>query len=377
MRMRILAAMVLFPSLTLAGKLSFDTRIDAQNQEYDAAARTAGLGTSNFRYLLKVARLDYLNNLNEKTNFRGRLVLNTNQGTVNKRDSINNTVDLFFVNHRLNDQFDLTMGKFSSDMGATEQQYPSADVYLQSAANAGFPSELNTSSKNLFSLKKGTSLSGSSWTWANSGIVKYYTGAKLNYKFDEQEFSLHSANLSDDDNTSGTFSQTRTTTGAVYKGTFADKKIRPILSYHEAFLPTAPSANLSAKATYIGVGLKLEIQTHTFDLDYLNNNFKEKTLLSNGNHEDDNIRSINFGWSMPYEDYLIKLKTEQSEIVLANEKVFDISACGAALEWKPKKEDTFRFHLAYNHKSYLPVSGETQILQEIIFGTRINADFLK
>ncbi len=369
----LLMVLVLMAGQAYGGKLIFGARVDALRQQFNDDAAASALGNNNFRYTFKTARLDYSNNLNDKTNVQARLTLNTDQGAVNKRDSLNNFVELFFINHKLVEGLELTLGKFSSDMGGTEFQYASADVYQFSSAYSGGPA-IDGFARTAFNTKTGNSLSAS-WTWTGTGTVRYYTGAKATYKFCDQEVAIHTANLSSDELTAGTSSQTRTLIGGVYKGNFLEKKIQPILSFHEARLPN--TAGTDAKLTFLAAGLKLTIANHTFDVDYLVNNFKDRTALTNGNLESDHIDSILVGWSKSFNQWSPRLKFESSRLKVAGEKIFDVLGYSAALEWKPVPEDNFRYHLAYNGKSYKPDSGNTLTSDEFLLGVRIAADILK
>ncbi len=373
--LKVCALMLMTGSLAqAAGKLNMDARIDAQGQSYNDAAKTAVMGHDNYRYYLKTARLDYQNSLNEKTSFRGRLVLNTTQGTVNSRDNLNNTVDLFFVNYKLADGMDLTAGKFTSDMGGLENQYSGADVYLFSEANGGVSSKLDTNTKAVYAADSGKT--AAAFTWANTGITKYYTGVKLAYKFSDQELALHNADLPADDTTSGNASQTRTMTGLVYKGSFMEKMLMPIFSYHTSLLPGASSGSVDAKANFIAAGLKVNVASQVIDIDYLINSFPSRTT-SAGSDETDTVQSTTVAWSMPMDTLTPKVKIESSKLSAAATKIYDVTAAGVALEWKPVKEENFRFHTAYNMKQFKPVSGDTIAYNEFMVGMRINADFLK
>lgn len=362
----------LMTSSALAGKLIFDARIDGQSQTYNEAANSAGLGNSNFRYLVRTARLDYSTAFNERTSVRGRLILNTNQGNVNTRDSMNNFVDLFFINHKVTDHLDLTAGKFSSEMGGWEHQITSADVYLFSNAYSGGLSDLNTQTKAIYNAQTGQTIS--TFSWANTGTTRYYTGVKFTQKWDDQEMALHSADLTADDNTGATSSQTRTLTGLVYKGSFADKFVQPILSYHEGHLPGFTS---DSKAKFMTAGLRFNCDEHIIDADYIQNLFEARTTPSGGGAKDDSITSALLGWKKTFGLWTPQIKVESSVMKAAETKIYDVLGYGLALEYRPVAEESFRYHLAYNSKEYSPASGDKMNLQEIIFGARIGADILK
>ncbi len=283
-------------------------------------------------------------------------------------------MDLFFVNYKFMDGMDLTAGKFASDMGGIENQYASPDMYLFSEANTGVSTNLNTNTKAVYAADSGKT--AAAFTWANTGITKYYTGVKVAYKIADQEIALHSADLPADDTTSGNLSQTRTMTGLVYKGSFMDKMVMPIFSYHSSLLPGASSGSVDAKANFIAAGVKFNVASQIIDFDYLSNSFSSRTT-SAGSDETDTVQSMTLGWAMPMDNLTPRVKIESSKLSAAATKIYDVTGAGVALEWKPVKEENFRFHTAYNMKSYKPVSGDTIAYNEFMVGMRINADFLK
>ena len=355
-----------------AGKLIFDARIDGQSQTYDETAKAAGWGNSNFRYLIKTARLDYSNAFNERTQVRGRLILNTNQGNVNTRDSMNNFVDLFFVNHKMNDDLDLTAGKFSSEMGGWEHQNSSPDVYLFSNAYSGGSQDLNAQTKSIFTAQTGQTIG--SFSWANTGTTRYYTGLKLTNKWDRQEIALHSADLTADDNTGTTSSQTRTLTGLVYKGSFVDNFVQPLLSYHEGHLPGFLN---ESKVKFTTAGLRFNFDKNILEIDHIQNLFEARTTTSSGAVKDDSIQSTLLGWKKTFGLWTPQIKFENSLLKAAETKIYEVMSYGLALEYLPEADPQFRYHLAYVSKEYSPNSGSKMKLQELLFGVRIGADILK
>ncbi|MES3038024.1 MAG: porin [Bdellovibrionota bacterium] len=369
---KIILLLVLASSPAFAGKLLFDARLDGQGQTFNNEASSATLGHDNFRFMMKTARLDYQGNLNDKTNVRARAILNTTQGAVQTRDNLNGTVDLFFVNHKVQDNLELTAGKFSSDIGGWEHQLSSPDVYLFSAAYSGGSSDLNTTTRTLFAGRTGATIG--TFTWASTGTTRYYTGAKLTHKVEGHELAIHTADLTADDNVGTTSSQTRTLTGLVYKGSFSDKLIQPLLSYHEGFLPGGGS---DAKVIFANAGLRFNFDDNVIDLDYLTNTFKSRTAVSTGGFKDDAIRSTLLAWSKVYGQWTPKVKLESSEMLAADQKIFDVKGYSVALEYRPEVEENFRYHVAYNAKEYAPITGSSLTMQEVVVGTRIAADILK
>ncbi|MNL31201.1 hypothetical protein D3C87_1529770 [compost metagenome] len=50
---------------------------------------------------------------------------------------------------------------------------------------------------------------------------------------------------------------------------------------------------------------------------------------------------------------------------------------GLVAEYAPKKEETFRYHIAVNQVTEMPDAGDDITRTEVLVGTRLLADFLK
>lgn len=379
-RITALIAIVVLSSSANAGKLLFDGRLDYQNQSYNDAG-TGSLGQPNTRYLIKAARFDYSANLSEKTSVRGRLILTKNSSAPTVRDAMSDFVDLFYINYKFVDSLDGTFGKFSSEMGGTEHIFNSSpDVYYFSTAYEGLPSGLDTLSKSVFATQAGGGLTIPGTLGGVPGTLRYHTGAKLTYKVADQEVQVQSANLTADEVSGSSSTQTRTLMGVVYKGNFLDKVLQPVVSFHEAYWPG--TTNSSAKVTYMSAGLRTSFAGHLLEADYISNGFKGRTKISNGEFRDDSINTILAHWSMPITlpcgQLAPHLKAEQSMVKVAGEKIYTVTGFGAAVEFKPVKDENFRYHVAYNNKTYSAASGDlSPNLQEVLVGVRIAADILK
>ncbi|HWU41806.1 MAG TPA: hypothetical protein VN132_00170, partial [Bdellovibrio sp.] len=75
--------------------------------------------------------------------------------------------------------------------------------------------------------------------------------------------------------------------------------------------------------------------------------------------------------------------TPRLEFTSTQEKVDSANATnkftgyGAVVEYKPRKDDIFRYHLAYQNIKEAPETGSDRIRQEIVLGARMMGDFLK
>lgn len=388
------AALFLSAEASMAGKVLFDGRIDAQGTSANGQAVTTGQSRTSFRYLLKTARIDATTDFNDKTSARIRFGFTQNLGNQTVRDTSTALADYFLIKHKLNDNTDITLGKFHSDMGGFEHANPSADVHYFSQNNTGVLTNttFDTYTKTIVTARSGKSIIAASavssgpgvtstpaWTWSGTGIVKSYAGVKLSYKIAGQEIVLHNANLSADDigNTSQS-TQTRTLVGAVYKGNFMEKSVQPWLSYHDAFLPGAPSGSIDAKATYTAAGVRGNIDNNLIDLEYLSNVFKDRTLVTGNELQTDSIITTQLSWRKTWGLWTPTIKYEKSELTAAGTKVFDVTGYNVAFEWRPVSEENFRYHLAYNNRAFAPTNSDSSIVsEEVMLGMRIFADFLK
>ncbi|MBL7670493.1 MAG: hypothetical protein JNM39_08400 [Bdellovibrionaceae bacterium] len=357
-----------------AGSISFDTRADLLSNDYDNASTSA----DNTQFKLDTVRLDSKGKLNDSVSYRLRLRFNEDRsttGTVSKRDSTGADLDLAFVTNKFNDSMALTVGKFATDMGGYEGSVSGADLYMKTIGNGG-----------------------------GRGIGdKYYTGTKFAYSFADQEVALHVANqtadasgLANDGTTTGAFNQNKFMTGLVYKGTFMDKALTAIASYHtqegrfnsSAGAPTAPGTDdPKYKNTYMAVGAKYDTDMFTVDADYLMHTLGGYTVAYSATQaaKDDTLNTMQVGFAYKMDQWTPRLKIESSTATKASATVADTkytyTGTQLAIEYKPVKDDMFRYHLAYwsrDTKTDVPSSASVTTTDKfIVLGTRIMADFLK
>ncbi len=351
------------------GSLNLDLRTDMTSQSYNDAAKAAG-GVSNYRFNLQTARLDYKGTLNESVTYRVRArIAGKDQGLVDKRDSTNPTLDYAYATHKMSDTFKLTVGKLSSEIGGFEAVMPGADNYYNSEAFAG------TSYLGKTAASGNANLAG----FAN---LQYLTGAKLTTTFDTQELSLIVTDLdtrvgrntssgSGDVLENGKTAQNKSLLGLSYRGTFLDKQYSTYASYHAETL----AEDISAE--FIGAGVQWNSNPFMVQLEYLANNSQfllGTTVLK------DTLSSVQLrtGYNID-EQTVIGLRATASEekIDAATAVKNKYTTVGASVEFKPKAEDVYRYHFAYNARTVKTETGDDRNLNEVIVGMRINADFLK
>lgn len=337
-----------------AGSLSLILRADSDTTTYnDAAERASATNLDSTRYLAHTARLEYKGQLNESLSFLTRVrfegVTNT---TPNKTDNLTDGLDLLQITHRLVDDLSLTVGKLALEILA-DDGIPASDIYLASRARADV-----------------------------APIYLYGTGIKLAKTFGTNEIKLMSFNQSEGTSTE----QTKTGYGVVYKGKFLDKTLLPILSYHRDNRQSAVSAQDPTVEMW-AAGLRFDPKPYYISYDYLQNNrdnmtgtgtssvasaFKSNTIVSHlidAGYQLDPQWIVRLRWDL-------SRKTAQDK-ALRTESISDYEGVGLATEFKPFKDEMFRYHLAWTQLTEKPQSGPDQITQHIILGAMIYADFLK
>ena len=367
-----------------AGSVNFDMRTDLLSQKYNDAAVAGGVaGTDNYSFRLQTARIDYKGSLNEKTSFRARARLaGKDQGAMEKRDNSNITLDHASGTYKFSDMIQLTMGKTSSDIGGFEGNSAGPELYYTSETYSG-GGFLGTSQAGAPADK--LKLSG----YQN---LIYATGAKLGFIIDSSNtISLMAFDLdantgrgrvvlpgtSASDQLQGTtLSQNKSLLGISYFGNFMDKTLAVIASYHAQTI----GDNGDTNSNFTDLSLGYTVGAFVIQADYNINTynsilgaFKPKDTLTSTN-----VRLVyNIDPSLALQ---VKASTSQENfdtttVVSSSNKY---TGYGAALEWRPKAEDVFRYHAAYQARNETPDNGgDSRQLAEFIVGMRINGDFLK
>lgn len=373
---------ILMSSTAFAGSINLDFRTDYFSQDYNEAATAASAGYDSNRFYVNTGRIDFKGNLNESVGYRVRWRFATkNQGSVDKRDNTNGTLDLAYIEHKVSDTFKLQFGKYLSEMGGYEGLTTGPDLYLTSEAYSGTAGlGGSTHTKYDGTLNQATSLTGHS-------TELYITGVKAIFTVGAHEVNIQAADVDANvgrgsasaDSTTGAganakISQNDSLLGLVFKGNFMEKTLGMIASYH------TQNNGADAKADYAALGFHYKADNCWMQLEYVMNTYKSMigTLTP-----EDKLNSAIFTYKHMIDDNwsaLLKytVSEESLDAVGATAALKNkYSSYGVAAEWKPKKDDIFRYHLAYNAKNMKPETGDERKLQEVIAGVRINADFLK
>lgn len=326
-----------------AGSLNLDARMD-----YNATTYNSEATASDFtKFYFKTGRLDYAGKLNEETSFRVRWAFTKSQ-VPQLRDSLPAGIEYAYINQKFSDDFSVTFGKMASEIGGFEGLTSGADLYLLSEA---------------YTRKDGNS--DSIGNLFGTTDLLYLTGAKAAYNFAGQSISLAAYDAEVDTlDAADKLEQNYSIYGLVYRGAFMEKALQFIASYHESKFSD------DDKNAYYAVGVKWDATPITASLDYVVS--QQKTAA-----DDDQIASI-IG-KLAYtgmENWTPRLEITSSESEVATVKDKFIGY-GLVAEYAPKKEETFRYHIAVNQITETPDAGDDITRTEVLVGTRLLADFLK
>lgn len=334
-------AMTAMASSAFAGSLNLDARVD-----YNATTFNSEATAPDFtKFYFKTGRLDYAGKLNDDVNFRVRWSFTKDQAPA-LRDSLPAGIELAYITQKFNDNFSMTFGKMGSEIGGFEGLTSGADLYLLSEA---------------YSKKDGNSTTIAS-VFGTSDML-YLTGAKATYAFSGQTISLATYNAEQNVGSATVLAQNYGVSGLVYRGNFMEKSLQFIASYHTS------SPNSDDKYNWYAAGVKWDSAPITASVDYV--------VTQHDTTTDDKITSI-IG-KLAYtgiEQWIPRLEVTSSESEIASVKN-KYMGYGVVAEYVPKKEETFRYHVAINQVKESPDTGDDLERTEIIVGTRLLADFLK
>lgn len=356
-----------------AGSISYDFRGDYQSATYNSAA-IAAAPTKNAdfnRFYFKIGRLDFNGNLNEDTSYRVRYAFyGTTAPSGGTRDNILNNVQLAYLTQKLGAGFSVTLGRVYSDIGGFEGQSSGAELYLVSEG---------------YSHSFGSSKLSSRTFGTGDNNILYMSGVKANYTFADQTFSLMVLNPAQDEtNGSGAFNQNQSAYGLSYKGAFLDKALSAVASYHE--LPGSNGPTVGTPGAFAGddktkfytAGVKWDSKPVMVSAEY---NWQEaKYAASSTTSYTDKLNSMVVKAAYTdWEQWTPRLEYTHTEETVdgATSKKNKFDGMGAVVEFKPRKEDNFRYHVAYQNIKETPDSGDNMTRSEVVVGARMMGDFLK
>lgn len=330
-----------------AGGITFDSRYDSVTSSYNDAALAAGSKNSS-SYQGSRLRLLFQSNINEDLTGKIRLNLLSANDTPNSEAKFSKYVDYAFLTHQISTNMYITAGKVIALIGGREALVNPGDYYFASMSGAEILGRPLTS------------------LWP--------VGAIIGGQFENQKVELLVANTTTDDAATG---QSRSMVGISYLGSFFEKSIQPILSYH-----TDAESENTEKRSYFAAGSKFIFSDFDLDLDYLANQKGYKTWSANASKELTSIvLSLRYKYS-PAWQFIFKGDASNDKITttagaspIFKDTKYD--QLGLTAEYYPYADIKFRYHLALIQKTTKPAAGERQSEQKIIAGLRLFHDFLK
>lgn len=355
-----------------AGSVSADLRADYDATSYNDDAKSAGKDGAA-KFCIHTGRLDFKGNLNEEVSYRMRLRFNKDRA-VSARDSLGLDTDFAYISNKLNDGLTLTLGKFASGVGGFEGNTTGPDLYLTSVAYAG--SKAGLAAGKIYGLTN----------------ILYYTGAQLAYNInDTQKLELHIANTEGGVGqgyptaaTAGDVAaQNKTLTGLIYRGGFAEKTLNVLASYH--FEDASGSGTKDNKVSLSAVGLEYLNSGLTAQLDFLMNAYERAAGGVPTTKDSLNSTVLSVKYKMEQWTPILKVAMTDEKIgAAAADEKNKYTDYGIALEYAPRADQVFRYHIAYNARSVKPddnnnttYGGKSPSSTQVVVGTRIYADFLK
>ncbi len=341
-KLLIVMAAIAAASTSFAGKLNLDARVDSDSATYNTDAAKPGYQ----KYYLQTGRIDWNGTANEDLSYRVRLRFNKNQGNVNSRDSLNDTVDMAYFAHKMSD-LTLTLGKFDLDTVGFEGATTGADHYFSSQAY-GDTKVSNT---------------------------RYATGVKGAYAFGDHSLTLGHTNPGTDEVLGSNFAQSNGVAFLLYKGAMLEKALKLMVSYHTSHKAYDKDATTSQTV----LGLKYDQAAWFASLDLNMHAAKNYTTTD----KTDTLSSYVLAGGYNINDSMaVKAKYEMSnKLVNTNattETKTAYTGMGLAFEYKPVADTNFRYHVAYTSLGS-KVDGATASPNEshVVLGARLLADFLK
>lgn len=347
-------------SAAQAGPINLDLRAD-----YSAATYDKGSIPDSNRFNLRTGRVDYQGKAFEDVSFRVRWSFAKNAAQ-NASDSAQQSLEFAYLTHKMSDMFALTIGRMNTDIGGFEGTTSGSDLYLLSSN---------------YNLYTGQSASGSFTgtapaTYYGTSSMLYMTGAKLTMSFAEgtNSIQLMGMNQKNDEANGSTVDQNQMLMGIVYKGSFMEKTLNFIASYH-----TSEGPVVDTKYQWMAAGVQWAADPVTISVDYLLNDEKNDAAGAGTKNELSSIvvkaAYTGFEQWVPRLDFFSSERKDEMTVSVVDTKW---TGMGAVLEYKPYNDKNFRYHVAYNNIKESPDGAANDITRhEVIVGTRFLGDFLK
>lgn len=247
-------------------------------------------------------------------------------GTLSKTMTVDKFVDHLTIAKPMGD-WTFTAGKLQVNVGGYEHgKTIMGDTYLTSLAGGGVGGDGQT---------------GSVVTPENSSGVAAAYAINADHKL---EFQVTNSTNAQTIEAGARSTDKRHNMGLAYWGSFAEKMFQTYLSYTVGAGDTiAAGVTTGHEQTFLGAGFRIApMENLNIDLEYLANSDKNATT---GDKDETNSTIVEASYKI--NNWTPVLKYEMSNDKVAGNDNFKRNAFAVGVEYMPKAEDAFRYHIAY------------------------------
>ncbi|AUN97147.1 hypothetical protein DOM21_15935 [Bacteriovorax stolpii] len=323
------SAMALDTVMGLKGRFDY-VRTETDN---NPGKDSSGVLTTSYLRLVTDAKLN--------DTMTAKLTLDFQEADSSKDNGLTNLVDEAFLTKTFGYGFSAMVGKQAVLTGGHENEYSSRDIYTTSIHN--------------------------------DSIADYLTGVTVGYAVAEQNIYLQYMQREDSKQTPFT---DKKVVGAAYYGSFMNKMIEPVLSYHKQGTTRA-----AAYDTFMSAGLRLNVAQFTVEADYLV--LEQEKLTAAGDAKLKSIVALvryNHENFKPFAKFIKEDGEKGFDGIVTGSNESERTAWELGLEYVPNKDEDFRYHVVYSSsesKQTKPAPTSKVEEQKIYAGIAFNYNILK
>ncbi len=347
-----------------------DGRADLLSQSYNddatTPATTGGAGTAtvagqratNTVFQVQNFRADFGGKIGEDNSYRFRMNFKNNSAAAGAAapDNISTFYDYASIAHKFSSEFELTAGKTRGVLGGWTGLYDPSDTYNTYVRAYNEIIALN---------------------------IVYLTGVVAKYEANGQTVRLEWADPGSSSTATNTTPNNATSLlGFVYKGKFMNDTLQPNIGYTTENIQTAGGSAADKKYTFMNASLKYTIPVVDVEVDYLANSYADIQTI--GQTDSTNSLFVLARYKMdewkPFAAY--EMSTQNVNKSATIKQVVKTNAFQLGVEYYPKKDENFRYHIVYTNSAGNTDLGTgaattNQSQQQIIAGIKFRADMLK
>lgn len=322
------SAMALDTVMGLKGRFDY-VRTETDN---NPGKDSSGVLTTSYLRLVTDAKLN--------DTMTAKLTLDFQEANSSKDNGLTNFVYEAFLTKDFGHGISAMVGKQAVLTGGHENEYSSRDVYSTSVFN--------------------------------DNIADNLMGLTAGYSVAEQNIYLQYLQQTD---TAQTPFTDKKVVGAAYYGSFMNKMIEPVLSYHKQGTTRAGQYD-----TFMSAGLRLNVAQFTVEADYLV--LEQEKLSAAGDAKLNSIVATvryNHENFKPFAKFIKEDGEKGFDGIVTGSNESERTAWELGLEFVPNKDEDFRYHVVYANsesKETKPASSKTEE-QKIYAGIAFNYNILK